>query len=223
MNQPEKQHTLSFWAVREVDHLFSAFRRYTRFVLYSKWVVGLFALILMVSLIGYPLLTKDRSGIRVTFTGTDATGAPIASPVMENPEYQGTDANGQQYKVTGLRAIQKTADLILIEQVEAQLLRTDGSFVALSADTAEYTQKTSRIELIGNVNVNDSTGYTFVTPSATVHTDTMDVVGNQRVEGAGPQGKLLATGFKIGNNGQDITFGGSARVNVTIDKMKQAD
>lgn len=219
---PEKHHTLSFWAVREVDHLFSAFRRYTKFVFYSKWAFGVIALVLMVSLIGYPLLTKDRSGIRISFVGTtDSNGKKITSPVMNNPEYQGTDANGQQYKVTGLRAIQKSADLVLIEKVEAQLLRADGSFVAMTADTAEYKQKEERIDLKGNVNVSDSSGYIFVTPSAVVNTNTMEVTGNERIDGAGPQGKLLATGFKISDNGKKITVGGSSRVTVKIDKMKQ--
>lgn len=211
----------SLWGVREVDHLFSAFARYTRFVLYSKWAFGIIAIVLMVSLIGYPLLTKDRSGIRVSFVGTDSKGQPISSPVMNNPEYQGTDANGQQYKVTGARAIQKTPELIVIENVEGQLVRADGSFVALSADSAEYKQKAQFIDLIGNVTITDASGYTFLTPRATVNTATMDVDGNEAVEGDGPQGKLLATGFKIRDNGKQISFGGTSRVTVKLDKMRQ--
>lgn len=218
-DEPDKK--FSLWGVREVDHLFSAFARYTRFVLYSKWVFGVFALVLMVSLIAYPLLTKDKSGIRISFVGTDSKGQPISSPVMNHPEYQGTDKNGQQYKVTGLRAIQKTADMIVIEKVEGQLLRKDGSFVAISSDSAEYQQKAQRIELIGNVNVSDASGYTFVTSRAMVNTDNMDVDGAEPVEGTGPQGKLLATGFKIRDNGGRISFGGASRVTVHLDKMRQ--
>lgn len=221
MNEPEQEKRFALFGVREVDHLFSRFARYTRFVLYSKWAFAIIAALLIIGLIGYPLLTKDRSGIRISFVGTDASGMPIAAPVMNNPDYQGVDAQGQQYKVTGLRAIQQTPELIIIEQVEGQLLRADGSFVALTADKAEYMQAKGIIELMGNVNVNDSQGYTFVTPRATVNTSTMDVTGNAPVEGDGPQGKLLATGFKIEDNGQKITFGGSDRVTVDIDKMLQ--
>lgn len=214
----------SLWGRREVDHLFKAFRRYTKFVLFSKWFFGIFAIALMVSLIGYPLLTKDRSGIRISFIGTvDGAGKPITSPVMNHPQYQGTDKNGQQYKVTGTRAIQKTPELIVIESVEGQLLRADGSFITLRADTAEYLQKQELIELIGNVQVQDSTGYNFMTPRATVNTATMEVTGNDRIEGIGPQGKLLATGFKIGDNAKEITFGGTSRVTVTIENMQQQD
>ncbi len=216
---PDKE--FSLWGVRKVDHLFSAFARYTRFVLYSKWVVGVFAVLLLVSLIGYPLLTKDRSGIRVSFVGTNGKDQPVASPVMNNPEYQGTNTSGQQYKVTGLRAIQKTSDMIVIEQVSGQLVRADGGFVALNADSAEYQQKAQRIELIGNVHVDDASGYSFTTSRAMVNTDTMDVDGNAPVEGTGPQGKLLATGFKIRDNGKRISFGGRDRVTVTLDQKRQ--
>ncbi len=218
MDGPDK---LSRWAVREVDHLFARFRRYTRFVFYSKWFLGGFALILMVSLIAYPLISKDRSGIRVSFVGTDNAGKPISSPVMENPEFKGTDAKDQQFKITGTRAIQKSEDLVVIEQVEGQLIQQHGGWVSVTADMAEYMQQARKIELIGNVTIADDSGYIFVTPRATVDTATMDVEGKAQVEGSGPQGNLLATGFKIRNNGGEITFGGRDRVNVTIEQMKQ--
>lgn len=215
---PDKK--FSLWGVREVDHLFSAFARYTRFVLFSKWFFGIFAIVLMVSLIGYPLLTKDRSGIRVSFVGTDGTGSHASSPVMTNPEYRGVDAGGQQYIVKGLRAVQKEGDLIVIEQVDGQLLRADGSFMTLTSDSADYRQKANRIDLNGNVHVMDSAGYDFTTPRASVNTANMDVDGDQQVDGVGPQGKLLATGFKIRDNGKIISFGGTSRVTLTLDKMQ---
>lgn len=220
MNEaPDKK--FSLWGVREVDHLFSAFARYTRFVLYSKWFLGVFALLLMVSLIAYPLISKDRSGIRVSFVGTSTGSAPTTSPVMEKPEYRGSDKQGQHFLVRGTRATQKTAELVIIEQVDAQLTRADGSIVTLTADRADYQQQARRIDLRGNVHVKDSTGYDFTTPSAVVDTATMNVDGQEAVDGVGPQGKLLATGFKIRDNGKAISFGGTDRVNVTLDKMRQ--
>lgn len=218
----EQEKKMAIWRVREVDHLFAAFRRYTRFVLFSKWFLGLFALTLMTSLIAWPLISKNRSGVRISFIGTDAKHATdIAAPVMNNPVYQGTDVNGQPYKISGLRAIQKTPELVLVEKVEGQLVRADGSFIALTADSAEYVKADDSIDLIGNVTVIDATGYNFTTPRAHVNVKTMEIDGNEKVEGIGPQGNILATGFKIRDNAKTITFGGSQRVNVHIDKMRQ--
>ncbi len=224
MKEPEQSPRLNplLWGVREVDHLFSAFRRYTKFVFVSKWFLALFALLLMGSLIAWPLITKDRSGIRVSFVGTDTKqGSSAASPVMNNPHYQGMDAKGQQYKVTGLRAVQKTSELIAIEQVNGQLLRANGESVSLRAERADYAQKAGRLDLFGNVTIQDSGGYIFVTPSATVNTATMDVSGTDKVDGNGPQGRLSAIGFTIRENGKYIVFGGRERVTVHLDKMRQ--
>jgi lipopolysaccharide export system protein LptC len=219
MDDPDKKSPL--WAVREVDYLFGAFKRYTRFVFFSKWFLGVFAILLMVSLIAWPLLSKDKAGMRITFQGTDSNGAPVASPVMESPEYEGSDERGQQFKITGTRAIQKTPELVLIEKVQSQLIKTNGSWVGMTADGAEYYQKENRIELKGNVTVSDDTGYIFVTPSATIDTKTMHVSGKEKVEGSGPQGNILATGFEIDDNGSKIKFGGQSRTIMHIDKMKQ--
>src|SRR5262249_6618623 len=151
---------------------------YTKFVLFSKWFLGVFAIVLMSSLIAWPLLTKDRSGIRITFMGT---GNPnnAASPVMEHPQYEGSDAKGQQFKVTGIRATQKTPELVLIEKVDGQLIRANGGWSSLNADTAEYRQKQNHLELIGNVVISSDTGYIFNTPRASVDTKTMHITGNE--------------------------------------------
>jgi len=210
----------NIWAVREVDHLFSRLSRYTRFVVYSKWSLAGFALVLLVALVVWPMLSTDRSGMRVSFIGTEQIpGKSSVSPTMDNPVYEGSDKNGRQYKITGLKAIQANSDMIVVEQVEGQLVGGT-SFVNLSADRAEYNQKEQRIELQGNVHVLNDEGYSFTTPTATIDTATMMVTGQQQIVGEGPMGKLLATGFEIGDNGTKVKFGGTGRVNMVIDKAK---
>lgn len=223
--EPEEKNTLlgvrDIPGVREMDKLFTTFRRYTKFVFVSKWFLGVFALLLMVSMIAWPLLSRDRAGIRITFTGTETDGSKkIASPVMENPEYEGTDAQNQQFKLTGLRAIQRTPDLVEIQQVNGQLIKLDDSWVGLTSEKAEYVQKENRVELMGNVTISNDAGYVFTTPSAHIDTKTMHVTGKEHVEGVGPQGKLVATGFEIGDNGSVIRFGGKERVKMQLDQMR---
>lgn len=209
------------WAVREVDHLFSRFARYTRFVLYSKWFLGVFGLLLIVLLVAWPLISGSRSGTRIAFIGTEQMpNATSSAPTMENPIYEGVDAQDRQFKVTGLRAIQQPGDVVLVQHVEGQLLTKGDAFVSLTAEQALYRQKDAVIDLSGNVTVMHSNGYIFTTPSASIATDTMEVSGREQVTGEGPAGNLLATGFKIRDNGNVVQFGGVGRVTVTIERSK---
>ncbi|MFM9889881.1 MAG: LPS export ABC transporter periplasmic protein LptC [Rickettsiales bacterium] len=195
------------WAVREVDQLFSRFRRYTRFVLFSKWFLGVFAIALMVSLIAWPLLSKNETGIRLSFTDAKTTGAnTIASPAMSSPIYRSIGEHGQQFKVAGIKATQATPSLVVLEAVDGQMLQQNGSWMQLNAKRADYFQDKRMVELSGDVTLINSQGYAFVSEHATVNTQTMDMQGESPVSGTGPLGNLLASGFKITDNGAHIVF-----------------
>lgn len=214
------------WAVREVDQILSRFARYTRFVVFSKWFLMLFAVGLMSALIAVPLIGKDRSGIRVSFVDKGTGKANTASsPVMNNPEYRGTGDKGDQFKVSGIRATQLSSARILLEQVEAQMLSPSGSWRSLTATKADYDQDAKSILLTGEVTLVDEQGYHFVTNSMTVALDTMEISGNEPVEGVGPLGNLLASGFKITDNGKRIKFmGGTEPLRLKIErKAKTGD
>ena len=223
MNKPKNRaFAATNWAVGEMDQLFIAFARYTRFVLFSKWFLGVCAVLMLAGLIAWPLLSKDTSGMRISFASKDV-GAPqpVTSPVMEAPHFIGSDKKNQQYSITGTRATQVTPQLVQVENAQGQLVRVDGSSTSMRADVALYHQDTKMVELSGNVTVVDSKGTTFVTSQATINADTMDADGTEPVEGNSPSGKLVATGFKIRDSGNAITFGNGSRVNVHIEKMRQ--
>jgi lipopolysaccharide export system protein LptC len=222
MDAPEadKRFGAANWAVKEVDLIFSRLGRYTRFVVLSKWFLIAFVLCLVVALIAVPLVSKDRSGIRVSFIDNEVTGkGPTSSPVMNRPEYRATSAKGDQFRIGGARAVQVTPTLITIEQVEAQMLTQKGSWRSLTADTAEYDQNGKTIVLKGNVTLLDDQGYSFTTDSATIDTATSEVAGNSPIQGVGPLGNLLASSFKIMDSGKHITFmGGTSPVHLTIER-----
>lgn len=214
----EKKHKLSAnWAVQEVDHLITRFTRYTRYVLLGKWSLAGLALLLMIVLIVWPYFTRDTSGLRVSFTGTDAlTHQPGLMPRMANPRYHSTTKAGEPFSITGAAAVQQTPTLIIIEKVTGELVKKDGSWLSLSADRAEYEQGKHTLVLQGNVNVVNDEGYNFVTPSALVDIKTMRVVGTEPISGVGPSGKLLASSFEITDNGKKVHLGGKSRVSVEI-------
>ena len=211
-----------WWAVREVDHLFSAFKRYTRFVLYSKLgLVGVAAL-LVISLIAWPLISKDKSGLRVSFVDSKSVKQAPSSPVMENPEYRGVGASGQQYKITGKTATQQTPTMIVIDAVRAEMTKPSGDIHVLTADRAEYAQDKKLVDLFGHVVAVDTKGTRFTTSHATMNTEKNLIFGNEEVHGDGPMGKLVASGFEIIDNGNHIIFkGGEKQLRVTINRKKK--
>jgi hypothetical protein len=223
MPEPSKDHEglSAWWAVREVDSLFARLGRYTRFVVYGKWSLAVVAMLLMATLIIWPLVTKDTSGIRVSFVDKKTVKAPPTSPVMSNPEYSGNGSNGQQYKIVGKTATQKTTNLVIIEGVEASLTKQDGSWNILTAERAEYLQDKKTIDLFGNVTVVDAQGSSFITSHATIDVQQSRIYGKERITGEGKMGKLGASGFEIINNGERITFVGGAQP-LTVNLRKAA-
>ncbi len=224
MSAAKKNHEglSSWWGVREVDFLFGQFKRYTRFVFYGKWSLMGIALVLVAALIIWPFVGKDKSGLRISFVDSKTVKQAPENPVMNNPDYRGSSANGREYKVTGTRATQVTQDMIVIDEVEAVVMKPDGGWQMLVADKAEYYKTDQRIELIGHVVTTDNANNEFTTTRATVMTTTMDVTGNEPVEGTGANGKIVASGFEMRDKGNRIVFHrGSDPVKVTAKRAKR--
>ncbi len=204
-----------------VEDLFARLTRYTRFVLFSKWFLAIFAVLVIAFLIGWPILTRDTSGMRVSFVVTEnKDGSRAISPMMKNPRYQGVDKKGQKYTVTALQGVQRTPLIIDLEKVQADMFMTDESWLSLTADRAEFHDDSKLLYLLGNVTMFHDGGYSVVTERAVVDTNTSQAAGDMQVSGQGPMGNLLATGFEIRDNGNIIKFGGKGRVTMELVKAK---
>ena len=210
------------WQNHDGD-LFARLARYTRFVFFSKWFLAIFAVIVIVFLIGWPLVTRDTSGVRVSFVVTEnPDGSRALSPVMKNPNYQGVDKKGQKYRVTALTATQRTSTIIDLVNVQADMFLADKSWLSMTADKGEFHDDTKLLYLLGNVTIFHDGGYSFITDRAAVDTNTMQAAGDKAVSGQGPMGNLLATGFEIRDNGTLIKFGGQGRVTMELVKADKA-
>lgn len=200
------------------DHasLFGRLTRYTRFVLLSKWFLGMFAVLLLVMLIVWPLISTE-DGTRISFEGqaVSASGEKT-SPTMFNPRFQGVDGEMRQYTVTADKAVQQTKDLAQLHNVKAELFFADQSWLTISANTGDFSEKDQLLNLYGNVTLTHAAGYVVVTDTAHMRVKENYAWGDGPVEGVGPTGKLLATGFEIRDNGSRMVFGKQGRVNVEI-------
>lgn len=237
MNRPEEEHTpphdkpaqgrgssllhLFVPGARSADDhasLFNMLTRYTRFVLLSKWFLGVFAVVLLVMLIAWPLASK-QDGSRISFSGQTAGEAGSASyPTMYNPRFQGVDGEMRQYTVTADKAIQQTKELAQLENVKAELFFADQSWLTITANAGTFSEKEQKLDLSGNVTLTHAAGYVVVTDQAHMLVKQNYAWGDGPVQGVGPTGKLLATGFEIRDNGSRMIFGKQGRVNVAISR-----
>ena len=205
--------------LREADRVFGYLSRYTRFVLFSKWFLGVIAIIGITALIAWPLLTRDTSGVRVSFVMTDGkNGAPGITPVMNKPRYEGTDERGRKYTITADQAEQKPDKKIGLKNVAADMFTEQGTWLSLTAAGGEFNDITKILTLTGAVTLYHEEGYQFVTEQAEIDTNTSEARGDLPISGQGPMGKLLATGFEIKDNGNRIFFGRKGRVTMTLNR-----
>ncbi len=203
VDDSDRQPLGASWAVREVDHLLSTLGHYTRFVAFSKWGLAVFAILIVGFVLAWPHFDRRHQGMRVSFLATSTPVAqqqkPGAPPRMENPVYDGINAKGQPFKVTGTEAIQQAPGEMVVLNMRGQLWRSDSSWVKLSADTADYFQEKNFLHLSGNVSVVDQGGYSFTTDEADVDTKAMHVVGPRAGDRHGAD--RLAACHRIRNHG----------------------
>lgn len=186
--------------------------RYSRFVQLTKLVSATIALILITLVIVWPQL---RSRDWTSQNGASQNGREDAESLnMVNPRYTGLDENNLPYEVTAEMASQQSAksDLITLESPKADMTMKDGSWVALTARSGLYGQKSQKLDLSGDVNLFHDSGYEFKSPSATIDLNSGAGEGHEPTTGQGPAGDIQGEGFRFTDKGKTIVFTGKSRL-----------
>lgn len=187
-------------------------RRHARLVQLSKLMSATIALILLAAVIVWPQL-RPRDG---TFQvgAPHSTAEDAESLNMVNPRYTGLDSNNLPYEVTADLASQANSksDLISLDNPKADMTMKDGTWVALTARSGLYGQKSQQLELQGDVNLFHDSGYEFTTPSATIDLSDGSGRGQEAAQGHGPAGEIRGEGFRFTDKGKTIVFTGKSRL-----------
>ncbi len=186
--------------------------RYSRFVQLTKLVSAAVALILITLVIVWPQL-RSRDG---TFQTSAVQGGreDAESLSMINPRYTGLDENNLPYEVTADVASQQSAksDFISLDNPKADMTMKDGSWVAITARSGLYGQKSEKLDLSGDVNLFHDSGYEFKSPSATIDLNNGAGEGHEPTTGQGPAGEIEGEGFRFTDKGKTIVFTGKSRL-----------
>jgi lipopolysaccharide export system protein LptC len=183
---------------------------YTRFVALSKrflWVLVFGMLALVVWIASY---NTGENGARIVFSNVPKSG--ILQNIMSKPHYQGVDIHGHPYTVIADKAMQVDKDRVNLENIRADMVLGNGSWIALNAGAGTLNLQTKQLELTSGVDMFYDDGYEFRTDHAHIDIHKATAYGDAPVEGQGRLGTLQAVGFSVGERGETIHFNGSVKM-----------
>lgn len=184
-----------------------ASRLYSRFVTVMKFLLPAAALAMLALLAAWPSLNE---------LGSPHIVADKGQLEMIGPRYFSIDENNQPYSLTAARADQSNEypGLVALDQPEAEMTETEGTWVTLRSDRGWYDRNTGLLRMNGNVRVMRDDGTEFTTDEAFSDVDKSTAWGDRHVVGQGPQGEIDATGFRMTERGRNITFLNNSKASV---------
>jgi lipopolysaccharide export system protein LptC len=186
--------------------------RYSRFVQLTKLLAATVAIVLVALVVIWPQFNSRDGGLPL---GIAPSGREDAESLhMVNPRYTGLDQNNLPYEVTADLASQETAksDAIALDNPKADMTMKDGTWMALSANSGLYGQKSQQLDLSGEVNLFHDSGYEFTSKSATIDLNTGAGHGSDPTFGHGPAGEIEGEGFRFTDKGKTIVFTGKSHL-----------
>ncbi len=133
---------------------------------------------------------------------------------MRNAKLVGVDEDNQPFKVSAVEARQGADGIntVLLNRPAGEIAMKDGAELTMQADSGLYNRKEDRLELSGAVTVTHGDGYRLQTESATVMMKSGRAIGNQLIDGYGPEGLIQGEGFEILDKGKTVRILGKSRL-----------
>lgn len=131
---------------------------------------------------------------------------------MKNPRYYGVDTKNRPFTITASSALQNKDGSVAIENVSADMMLKEETWLALTSNQGLIDKNGEDIELMGKVNMFYEGGYEFRSEYAKVLPEKGRAFGNQPVEGQSPTGTLQADSFDVTENGQYLNFKQNVKV-----------
>jgi len=193
----------------------SGFAR-SRIVSTMKYLLPGLAFAMLVLVAVWPRLAPEEDSFRIDLAAVGPTGG--AKPQVLNPRLQGMDSEKRPFQITadlGSRTKTDTgSETYDLTNPKADIVLTDGSWIALNADNGLFESDANILHLSGNVNLFNDEGYEFQTAAARVNLETSTASGDEPIDGQGPFGILQASGFRVLDSGERILFIGPAKMTV---------
>lgn len=207
--EPER---FSTWTPREAS-VAQSVAQYSRFVGLMKIALPSAAGFLLLLVVLLPQLRREEDRYRIDTEISDAESGDNLS--MTNARYFGTDDEGQPYSVLakGVRQRPDNQDTIELTAPSAEISLKDGKFLSAKANAGLYNRGDQKLDLSGDVDVGEESGYRFKTGAALVNLNEGTASGKEPVTGEGPLGTMQAQdGFNLSDRGRNVLFNGKSRL-----------
>lgn len=206
------------WTEKEVESLTASFKRYNVFVFILKFALPITAAVLLVAIIFFA--EKEDKSAKITVENvvqTKIQPEQITSVgVMENPRFQGLDAQNQPYSLTAEKAWQESADEIAMENITADITTDKQSWISVVANKANYFPKTYTAHMRGGVDI-------FITDAeqnmTQIQTETLALRVKEGIASSSSPvnvtsnlSNFSAQGFVADKNAQKISFTGRVKL-----------
>ena len=160
-------------------------------------LLPIIAIAIMAAIITWPRFQDNPKKFRLV-NSSNIVADDVAQNIV-NPRFTGFDKNKQPFSITANSASPKegNSEQISLSKPTADFLTVDGGWVAISSAEGTYSLEKKELELEGVVNVFHDEGHQIKTSSVKIDFDKSTAFGTQKLEGQGPLGNIVSSGFFI--------------------------
>lgn len=174
-------------------------RLHSRWVAFLKFLLPASALALLALVVAWPTLNEQ---VRTRLKPEEGQAEIV------NPRYLSVDEKNQPYSLTAAKAAQ-SADkqgFLVLTKPEAEMTDSSGAWVTIDSDLGWYDRTNGVLLMRGNVHVLRDDGSEFTTEEGYSEVRKGTAWGDRHVVGQGPQGEIVAEGFRISDRGRSVVF-----------------
>lgn len=176
------------------------------------------ALVALLILIGWPQVQK---WVYTKPTLAQTAHVPKTNNTATHPEYKSTDDKNQPYTITADHGVETSLEQIDLKNPKMEMHLKSGGVVTLTSNSGKLNKVTNQMHLIGNVTLTHSHGYVIETAQAWIDCNRGSAYSNSPIWGNGPAGTIEAKGFRLAEQGTQVTFIGGAQLLLMSGKDKK--
>jgi lipopolysaccharide export system protein LptC len=135
---------------------------------------------------------------------------------MIAPRFQGQSSDGRPFLITARSAVRDEADLkrVFLDAPTLTLGVGSPAPTRSTADRGIYREDTLKLQLYGNVRMDDGAGYRFASDEAMVDTRNGNTTGETELQGEGPTGQVQSNAYSVYDKGDRIIFRGGVKTRI---------
>ncbi len=188
------------------------FKGYGSFVLLLKLILPSLALVLIISVILWPMFNSQENFFSVKITKEDRESAK--NMLVFNATYSGIIDDSSQFTVTAesMEQTNYNDNMIILTKPKGDLLAVDGTWHVFSANKGKLNKKTGTLNMSGNVNAFQDSGLELATDSLIINFEKKNGYSFDDIKGQGSIGNIRSEGLRLYGGGNKIDFLGRSKI-----------